>query len=283
MDVTKAVQLTTPDADLDELSFCGTSASAIAEWTASLPMANTKLTAAQLLGATAEIARLSASATDRLEYLEILRPPLEYICSRLDRGSTGFINGNNDDLSELAQRLQTNLTVGYKVVIRDVDLENPKNRDIVVLSCHRTLADLSRTLLRSCQHYVAPSQNLWLELNQLYALAEQMGFAEEKINDDENHAVLNMSVKDHFCRSLLLASAKPNQLRHRQLAAIFNGLEQWISLIKLSSTPEDSLFIVDLDSDEPPRYARLVSNVTTSARPTNRCAGLRTRSIPEEY
>ena len=260
MDVTKAVQLTTPDADIDELSFCDTSASAIAEWTASLPMANTKLTAAQLLGATAEIARLRASATDRLEFLEILRPPLEYICSRLDRGSTGFINGNNDDLSELAQRLQTNLTVGYKVVIRDVDLNDPKNRDIVVLSCHRTLADLSRTLLRSCQHYVAPSQNLWLELNQLYALAEQLGFAEEKINDDENHAVLNMSVKDHYCRSLLLASAKPNQLRHRQLAAIFNGLEQWISLIKLSPTPQDSLFLVDLDSDEPPRYSRLVKD-----------------------
>lgn len=260
MDVTKAVQLTTPDADLAELSFCGTSASALAEWTASLPMANTKLTAAQLLGATAEVARLQTDAAARLEYLEVLRPPLEYICSRLDRGSTGFVNGNNDELSELAQRLQTNLTVGYKAVIRDVDLKNPKNRSMVVLSCHRTLADLSRTLLRSCQHYVAPSQNLWLELNQLYALAEQLGFAEEKINDDENHAVLNMSVKDHYCRSLLLASAKPNQLRHRQLAAIFNGLEQWISLVKLSPTAEDSLFLIDLESDEPPRYSRLIKD-----------------------
>ena len=146
MEVTQAVQLTTPDADLDEFSFCGTSASKLAEWTASLPMANTKLTAAQLLGATAEVARLRAQAPDRLEYLEILRPPLEYICSRLDRGSTGFVNGNNDDLSELAQRLQTNLTVGYKAVIRDTDLNDPKNRSIIVLSCHRTVADLSRTL-----------------------------------------------------------------------------------------------------------------------------------------
>ena len=49
MDVTKALQLTTPDADLDELSFCESSMNALTEWTASLPMANTKLTAAQLL------------------------------------------------------------------------------------------------------------------------------------------------------------------------------------------------------------------------------------------
>ena len=267
MEVTQAVQLTTPDADLDEFSFCGTSASKLAEWTASLPMANTKLTAAQLLGATAEVARLRAQAPDRLEYLEILRPPLEYICSRLDRGSTGFVNGNNDDLSELAQRLQTNLTVGYKAVIRDTDLNDPKNRSIIVLSCHRTVADLSRTLLRSCQHYVAPSHNLWLELNQLYSLAETLEFAEDKINDDENHAVLNMSVKDHYCRSLLLASSKPNQLRHRQLAAIFNGLEQWISLVKISPKPEDSLFYIDLNGDEPPRYSRLVKDQSSpSAR-----------------
>ena len=148
MDVTKALQLTTPDADLDGLSFCESSMNALVEWTASLPMANTKLTAAQLLAATSDVARLKTDASERLDYLEILRPPLEYICSRLDRGSTGFINGNSDDLSELAQRLQTNLTVGYKAVLRDVDFGNPKNMETVVLSCHRTLADLSRTLLR---------------------------------------------------------------------------------------------------------------------------------------
>ena len=120
---------------------------------------------------------------------------------------------------------------------------------------------------------------------QLYSLAETLEFAEDKINDDENHAVLNMSVKDHYCRSLLLASSKPNQLRHRQLAAIFNGLEQWISLVKISPKPEDSLFYIDLNGDEPPRYSRLVKDQSSpSARGLQtRRTGLRAGSFLKEH
>jgi len=263
MDVITAVKLTTPAPDLDALSFCKASPTALADWVAGLPMANTNNTAEQLLQATNEVARLKLSSVERMQLLEQLRPTLEYICSRLDTASkSGDIAAEQ---SILAQRLQTNLTVGYKATIRDADPTNVDDRRIVTLATHRTVADLSRTLLRSCQHYVAPSRNLWLELNQLYSLAERMGVATHNITDDENHSVMNLSIADHYTRCLLLACSKPNQLRERQLTAIFNALEQWVGYTNLAPSAKDSLFCVDLEEDVPPRYTRLVEDKTKPA------------------
>ena len=260
MDVITAVKLTTPAADLSKLSFCTANAPALADWVAGLPMANTQNTADQLLKATAEVARLKQTSGERMRLLEQLRPTLEYICSRLDRSSSS--SDHSEEQSILAQRLQTNLTIGYKAVIRDANPASVDDRRVVTLASHRTIADLSRTLLRSCQHYVAPSRNLWLELNQLYSLAERMGVATHNITDDENHSVMNLSIADHYMRCLLLASSKPNQLRHRQLTAIFNALEQWVGYTNIAPTPAESLFSIDLDQDQPPRYTRLVEDKT---------------------
>ncbi len=221
-------------------------------------MANTQNTADQLLGATSEVARLNVPSIERMRLLEELRPTLEYICSRLDRTSGN--SDNSEEHSMLAQRLQTNLTIGYKATIRDANPSKADDRRVVTLASHRTIADLSRTLLRSCQHYVAPSRNLWLELNQLYSLAERMNVATHKITDDENHSVMNLSIADHYMRCMLLACAKPNQLRHRQLTAIFNALELWVGYAEIVPNAEDSLFCIDLESDEPPRYTRLVKD-----------------------
>ncbi len=162
----------------------------------------------------------------------------------------------------LAQRLQTNLTAGYKATIRDANPSNVDDRRVITLASHRTIADLSRTLLRSCQHYVAPGPDLWLELNQLYSLAERMSVTTHNITDDENHSVMNMSIADHYMRCMLLACAKPNQLRHRQLTAIFNALEQWVGYTTIVPSAKDSLFCIDLEADEPPRYTRLVKDLT---------------------
>jgi len=262
MDVMPTAKLTTPAADLAELSFCESSAPALSDWVAGLPMANTETTADQLLLATGEVSRLKMNSVDRMQLLEQLRPTLEYICSRLDRSSSN--SDKSEEQSILAQRLQTNLTVGYKAVIRDADPSTVDDRRVVTLATHRTIADLSRTLLRGCQHYVAPSRNLWLELNQLYGLSERMGVATHNITDDENHSVMNMSIADHYMRCLLFASSKPNQLRERQLTAIFNALEQWVAYTSIVPTTDESLFCIDLEKDMPPRYTRLVEDKSSA-------------------
>jgi len=110
------------------------------------------------------------------------------------------------------------------------------------------------------QFYVAPADRLWLELNQLYLLAERLGVQAERWEDSENHSEPEVTATDAYLRSILLATSKPNQLRHRQLGQVFNALECWTPNVSIEARRDDSLFMVDLESDQGPRYAKLLQD-----------------------
>lgn len=257
-------RIAAPAPELARLSLCETSPGALAEWIMGLPMANTAETAAQVRQATWEIARLDIGAEERMALLEQIRPILHYLCARLDRNA-GSSSSQADSIARLAQRLQTNLCAGYKSVVvaalaqlHDEGRRDKPDRELLPLAIHRTLSDLSRTLLRTLQFYVAPAERLWLELNQLYLLAERLGVAGQKHEDAENHTTPLTSPMSAYLRSLLLAIGKPNQMRHRQLAEVFNCLEAWSEHVTLEPDATSSLFAVDLESDQGPVYKRLM-------------------------
>jgi len=261
MDESHSVRLTAPEAELTSLSFCDADPVVLADWVGSLPMANTADTATQIRQATFEIARLTVDFPARMELLESLRPTLHYLCARLDQSATSN-STHGDAIARLAQRLQTNLCSGYKAVILAAlpEAHERKVLETISLAIHRALADLSRTLLRTLQFYVAPADRLWLELNQLYLLAEKLGVEDRAWIDQENHSRAETAVVDAYMRSILLALSKPNQLRHRQLSLVFNALELWAPFAALSRPDGKALFCVDLGTEQGPRYDRLIDN-----------------------
>lgn len=257
-------RITVPEPDLDRLSFCETAPGALAEWVIGLPMANTADTAAQVRQATWEIARLDVGPRDRMDLLEQVRPILHYLCARLDRNAATS-SAHGDAIARLAQRLQTNLCSGYKNVVvaslrvlADRASARSLDKELLPLAIHRALSDLSRTLLRTLQFYVEPPDRLWFELNQLYLLAERLGVSETKLEDSENHATPQTSPMSAYLRSVLLALAKPNQMRYRELAELFNFLEIWSPYVTLEHDATQALFAVDLESDHGPIYKRLI-------------------------
>ncbi len=221
-------------------------------------MANTEETATQIRQATFEIARLAIDFRQRMELLESIRPSLHYLSARLDRAATSSNNG--DSIARTAQRLQTNLSSGYKAVIMAAlaEAEDRNVTDLISLAIYRAISDLSRTMLRTLQFYVAPADRMWLELNQLYLLAEQLGVQDERWEDTENHSHTETSSKDAYLRSALLALSKPNKLRHRQLSHLFNALEVWTQAVSLNEAEDGSLYSVDLASDKGPRHSELL-------------------------
>jgi len=257
------VKLTIPDTDLDVLSFCDPHPSAIADWVASLPMANTADTATQLRQATFELTRLNTNFSVRMELLESVRPTIHYICARLDKTAASSAN-HGDAIARLAQRLITNLCSGYKVVVVEALEELSENpalgKNVIPLAAHRALSDLSRTLLRTLQLYVAPGDRLWLDLNQLYFLAERLEVNNIEQEDPENHSTTNTTIADTYLRSLLLACCKPNQLRYQHLAQVFNALEVWTPQATIENNTDDALFLIDLESDQGPQYSKLLQN-----------------------
>ncbi|MEZ5553590.1 MAG: hypothetical protein R3E82_22110 [Pseudomonadales bacterium] len=253
-----AERLTAPAAELDQLSFCESSAAALEDWIGRLPMANTSTTSEQIRQATFEIARLKIPYALRMALLEVIRPPLHYLCARLDRAAMSTQN-HGDAIARLAQRLQTNLCSGYKAVILEaIGSGSRTDKETVATAIHRVLSDLSRTLLRTLQFYVAPADRLWLELNQLYHLAEHFGLTLTEIHDSENHTRPQISIRDAYLRPVLLALAKPNQLRHRQLTDVFNALELWVPSVTIEASEGGELFCVDLAAEQGPSYTKLL-------------------------
>jgi hypothetical protein len=257
-----SVQLDAPQLSRDDLSFCATHRAELGLWVEALPLVNTQESATQLEQAMVEIAMLRAPAPTRLEFLEVLRPIVHYICTRLDRQSLKRPSNHANAVST-AQRLFEKLSVGYKsVVIAILDEvqesdDADKANDILGLALHRLISDMSRTLLRALQHYIAVPKHFWRELNQLYRLSEQRDMAELRYRDEENHTVLEMSILETYLRALLLASCKPNQLKQQQLTLVFNAIESWTRQVALVPSVDEALICVDLAGDEGPKFVRL--------------------------
>lgn len=253
-----SVQIDAPDDDLSSLSFCAVEPAALAAWTSELPLANTTDTAAQLHRAATEVARLAIEPELRFELLEILRTLVHYICTRLDRSMLGAPH-SGEGFAQLAQQLQNGIARGYKATIRDAtrDSSDPARLDLIGHAAHRALSDCSRTLLRAIQVHAVTPPGAWAELNALYRLAEQLGFHQSAWSDEENHESAQLSVQDVYLRIALLATCRPNQLRHTHLNATFNALELWTPRVTLGLPSDDDLFRVDLERDAPPVYREL--------------------------
>ena len=89
-----------------------------------------------------------------------------------------------------------------------------------------------------------------------------------------------LTLADVYLRIALLAVAKPNQLRQKDLSAVFNALDQWTPRITIGAPADDTMFVVDLDADAPPSYRELGSHAgDVVARHPHRRAGVRTRSL----
>lgn len=250
----QAMLLTAPEPELESLSFALAEPESVGEWISRLPMANVSETAGQIRQATFEIARLDTDFATRLDLLEGIRPTVLYLAARLDKAANNAGN-QADAISRLAQRLQTNLCSGYRAVALaalPAVRENSEARRMLSLAVHRALTDLSRTLLRTLQYYVAPADRLWLKLNQLYHLAEQLGIEREVHADTENNTTVEISISGVYVRSLLLAMARPYQLRHRQLSDVYRALGVWVPMVSLTGREGKDVYVVDLASDQGP-------------------------------
>lgn len=250
----RSTLLTAPAPELENLSFALSEPESVGEWIGRLPMANVPEAAGQIRQATFEIARLDTDWATRLALLEGIRPTVLYLTARLDKAANSA-GASADAITRLAQRLQTNLCSGYKAVVlaaQDAAATDAEACRALSLATHRALSDLSRTLLRTLQYYVAPADKLWLTLHQLYLLAETLEIQEQSHADTGNAGSPLLSISAVYLRSVLLALARPYQLRHRELSDVFTALAGWGKLTGLTGDINSTLYAVDLGSDKGP-------------------------------
>ncbi|HUO43993.1 MAG TPA: hypothetical protein VMT94_03655 [Burkholderiales bacterium] len=239
---------------LDSLQFADSAG--CARWVATLPLTNISSAQRQLTGQIALAGQANLPATELLKILETLREPVV----QLQREAAVKYAGKPLPLenSELVAwkttvALWQELTRAY-LACRDGWSGEPAGRRVhATLVTLRCLQYVGRTMLEYYRIRHQPPSALWRQLNQLYAFAEQSGFAGAPTDAESGRREPVASCTAAFCRTLLIQLANPFALTSRQLDFVDRWSEGWTPLVDLSkqppSTPSTSPLTVDIAGD----------------------------------
>lgn len=254
-----------PPHDLEVLSFCAPQPKKVQAWVEGLPKMNVGESAKRLYAAIQELNRLKTDAETRFQLMEIMRGPIRFICESLEKhflNKAVVLPPREAKIASLAQALQNHLATGYKAVSMQL-LPRVKNMDkdarrLSQKAIHRAVAEQSQVLQRSFQLYYPAPPNFWRELHLMYLIAQRFGMLEQVVEDPEEGG-WESSIYELYIRALLLATAKPNQLRQNQVRLVYEAARHWASFATVTDAKTTSgLFVIDVMTDYPPIYQSLM-------------------------
>ncbi|MGR6875083.1 hypothetical protein ACU6U9_23165 [Pseudomonas sp. HK3] len=266
------MRISVPDIQQSSLSFCDGSVSGFEAWSKKLPMANVGAAAKLLYQASRELNLTQINPIMRYKMLEIIRSQIYSICELLGKrflNQSVVLNDNDLKIVMLAQTLQNQLAIGYKHIILNIADAPVKKNDtpkLLTFAIHRAISDLSQTILRAFQLYNQSPKNAWLELHQLYILAESKQIQLYDVKDSQGVFRASTTIFDSYVRILLLGCSKPNQLRQSEQANLYAATELWSNLTKLASnTDSQAQFVFMATGDSAPVYRSLVKTTLSGS------------------
>lgn len=179
-------------------------------------------------------------ALERLRMLEALRGPVNFV-----QGETGNRYAGKPTPLEASEvqawsdvmELWTEFRANYQKCLqayRDGDLDIAPHAALITL---RTLACVAHQMMEQFRVYRAMPEELWRTLNQLYAFAEQHGFARIRVQDAFSQQDPDSSCTEQYLQTLLVQLANPYALSMRQLAFVQSWSQKWAPLVGLAQQP----------------------------------------------
>ncbi len=284
-----SLRLIVPESTFVGLSMCDTHPAALAEWVLRLPMAHTFEAAHQLLKSATELARITAEPELRFNCLETIRP-LDALHLRASRSHRGRRIGARR--RSCAARAIGAAGAGARLQGSDSRRAGPPNGSSASSTDHdegfarRTRCIEPRPIfrVRCCEPTssipMSPPKGV-VRTESALSSRRRTRLLAERVPDEQSRGGGMLTIADVYLRIALLAVAKPNQLRQKDLSRSsthsINGRRE----SRIGAPADDTLFVVDLDADSPPSLSRTrQSHRRRSARHPHRRAGLRTRSLP---
>lgn len=252
--------LIVPPQDLAQLSFCsGNKEAQVKLWLQNLPLTQAQQVSAQLYTAVHEISRLHTSSENRLAILELLRTPVHQTLSGL---ALKYLNQPlilpeaAMKTATVAQAIQKHFLNGYLAVARELCASNAaKEQQALVIQ--RAMTALGLLLLRSYQLYLPIASQIWAEVHALHQLACTLELERLPVEDKLAHHQGVKTIHNSYLRILLLATARPNQLRQDEIESTYNLLELLAPVAELDTydpAGKENLFVVLTNSNRPPFY-----------------------------
>lgn len=257
--------------DLKSLSFCKPTTKDLTAWSKSLPKTNFGEMARLLYQAFAELNRLIAPGEIRLQLLEILRPEVSFITAQLEKNHLSksvILDERARKVANLCQALQNMQTTGYKICINHAGnstssvstIAIQRTSSVSTIAIQRAIHSMYCSLARAFQLYYPVPAGLWLDMHQLYVLANKLRVHQRKIKDPLQEDLAGNCIENTYISALLLGSARINQMRQSDIILIARLIPHWAHLASLlSADSNDAIFVVAPNSDNPPRYKALLN------------------------
>ena len=229
-------------------------------WIDGLPMANIGATSRLLYKALLELNHQDIPAQQRFKALELLHGPVHYVTENMKKHFVGQslpLAQNKLKIAHLSREITHELATGYKVLVMEqIAGIGRKDKKLLITASHRAIKLLSLVLLNAYQVYEAYPDSVWLEIHSLYRYAEGNQLHKGKVFDSSARRETSSTIAHVYKQILLLALACPYRLRHNEAEKVYQALEKWAYYSDLTAVDqtEDTLFAVNLDSDQPPTY-----------------------------
>ncbi|MEO4045500.1 molecular chaperone [Pseudomonas sp. CAU 1711] len=254
--------LRVPTPTRQDLTFCEANSRDLKRWIAHLPKANIGETARQLYHGLIELNQLISAPDNRLQLLELLRPEVHFVCQHLERhflNQSIVLDDRPRKVANLCQALQNHLAIGYKLIVtQELPRFSKERPQLLAVALQRAAHSLCGPLTRANQLYCPIPEGLWLELHQLYRIAQQHELQRLQVKDGLARGGASQSLEHVYIGALLLGCARCNQLRQSGIARLAEALESWSELAALRRADDPrSLFVVAPQQDGPPRYKSL--------------------------
>jgi cyclic-di-GMP-binding protein len=260
------IRLTIPRQDLEEFSLFEPNASAAMSWAHSLPVTNTPRVADLLERTISELNRYPLAADVRFAITEALRPNIEIALESLGKKYLNqplVMPDEPANMANHARQLYSSVATSYTIVAVET-IKRPESighSNPAKLTCealYRALLFTGQKILQAFQLYKPVDMHNWQVFHQLYALAEGQQLSNLSL---ERASTGPSNIKAAYLQCLILSCCKPNKLRQGDLALIYQALAKWSELVSLEETErKNSLFTVDLGSDQPPLYSSLAGD-----------------------
>lgn len=225
----------------------------LAAWIDALPRANLGETAKQIYTVLHETNQLTYPYQDRIQFLETLREPVEYVTHSMKKHFIGIslpLPEKSQKIAAITKEIFSGMATGYKIALEDMIDKNLIliDKKPLIMLTHRSIRYIGQNFLTSYQSYSPFSNQYWTELHKLYSFAEGRKILKSKVRDEHNLYTDKTTIATEYARILLLSLASPYHLRHGESSKVDGALGRWLSqpiIRPLNAGDKDSNKLVD--------------------------------------
>ena len=199
---------------------------------------------------------------DRLELLRRLKEPVTAVLKAVHARKIGItlpLAEEDVKLLGAVDGLLRDLICGYNSVIEEaggsVGMFKAATKSQYAEACYGSIVFQTRRLVLSYESYRPVRNGIWSQIHLVYLTAYKNGIENIPLQIERPDNSYQSSVEHVYKRAILIGRSDPYHFSFRGVTRLFESLDKWPAMVKLSKKAEaannNSMFIIDLDSDFP--------------------------------